>query len=215
MLFQDRKEAGIRLAERLTMYRQASGVLVLALPRGGVVVAYEIAAALAQPLDVFIVRKIGHPMEPELAIGAIAETGTVVLNEDLIDMHRIPDQYIQSELQRQREEMDRRINLYRGGKGMHTVEDRTVLLIDDGVATGATMRAAIIALNQEKLGKLVVALPVAPPGTVERFKTMADEVVCLETPRAFTAVGSYYYNFAQVTDQEVVDLLRRTTAKAA
>lgn len=214
-MFKDRLEAGAWLAEKLTAYRDRQNVIVLALPRGGVVVGHEIAGKLKAPLDVIIVRKIGHPLEPELAIGAVSETGSVFLNQDVISMYGIPDDYIQAQIAQQKEEIARRVMLYRGGKGLISLEGRIVLLVDDGVATGATMKAAIAALKQEKIVKLVVALPVAPMETAAELERVVDEFICLETPFDFRAVGVHYQNFAQVSDEDVIDLLHRSKAEAA
>jgi putative phosphoribosyl transferase len=159
-MFRDRKDAGIRLAERLEKYHGRKDVLVLALPRGGAVTGYEIARALKLPLDVIIVRKIGFPGESELAVGAVSETGTVALNDSIISAYGVTNDYVQAEIVHQKQEIARRVNLYRGGKGIAGLEGKVVILVDDGVATGATIRAAISALKQEKIAKLVVALPV-------------------------------------------------------
>jgi putative phosphoribosyl transferase len=214
-MFQDRRDAGRLLAGRLSIYRDRPDLLILALPRGGVVVGYEIADELRALLDVLIVRKIGHPYEPELAIGAVAETGVVALNQDIIAMYGISERYIQDEIERQKGEIARRVSLYRGGTGISRLEGRTILLVDDGIATGATMRAAIMALKQEPVAKLVVALPVAPAETAAKIKTMVDDFICLEIPSEFMAVGAHYRDFAQTTDQEVIDLLHRSSEKAA
>src|SRR5690349_21130591 len=154
MLFKDRKDAGIRLAEKLSHYRKKDGVLVLGLPRGGVTVAAEVATALHLPLDILIVRKIGFPTNPELAVGAVSETGTVVLNEEIVAGYGVKGEYIARETARQKEEIARRQMLFRGGAGIPPLAGTTVILVDDGVATGATLKAAIATLRQEKLGRL-------------------------------------------------------------
>jgi putative phosphoribosyl transferase len=214
-MFQDRQEAGRRLAAELRAYRSLAGAPVLGLPRGGVVVAFEIAAALGLPLDVLVVRKVGFPGQPELAIGAVSETGTIALNRDIISAHGLSMRYVDAEIEQQKEEISRRIGLYRGGKTIAGMEGRTVVLVDDGVATGATMKAAVSTLRQEKPRELIIALPVAPPETAAELRHMADRFVCLETPRVFTAVGSYYRDFPQTTDREVIELLHRAEQKAA
>ncbi len=211
IVFKDRKEAGSLVAEKLMHYADREEVIVLALPRGGVVNGFEIARRLNCPLDILIVRKIGFPGQPELAIGAVAETGAVVLNEEIISMGRISDEYINQETEKQKEEIMRRRELYRGGKGLPALEGKTVILVDDGVATGATMKAAISALTQEKLKKLVVGLPVASIEASESIGVMVDEMVCLQSPPGFMAVGGYYEDFTQVTDEEVVDMLKRSS----
>jgi len=214
-MFRNRSEAGSRLAARLDRYKDRNDVIVLALPRGGVVTGYEIARAIGAPLDVLIVRKIGFPYQPELAAGAVAETGSVVLNRDIISMGGLSEEAFRPEVDRQKEEIARRIVLYRAGRKLSNLRGKTVILVDDGIATGATMKAAITALRQENIAKLVVALPVGPPETVEVLRTMVDELICLETPLYFMAVGAHYGDFTQVTDEEVVKLLERSIVMAA
>lgn len=214
-MFRNRSEAGNRLAALLDRYKDRDDVIVLALPRGGVVTGYEIARAIGAPLDVLIVRKIGFPYQSELAAGAIAETGSVVLNRDIMSMGGLTEEALRPEIDRQKEEIARRIVLYRAGKSLADLAGKTVVLVDDGIATGATMKAAIAALKRENIAKLVVALPVGPPETVEVLRMMVDECICLETPLYFMAVGSHYSDFTQVTDEEVVKLLQRSTAMAA
>jgi len=214
-MFRNRSEAGNRLGARLDRYKDRNDVIVLALPRGGVVTGFEIARMIGAPLDVLIVRKIGFPYQPELAAGAIAETGSVVLNRDIMAMGGLTEEALKPEIDRQKEEIARRIVLYRAGRKLSGLSGKAVILVDDGVATGATMKAAIAALKQEKTAKLVLALPVAPPETAEVLRTMVDEFICLETPLYFMAVGAHYSDFTQVTDEEVVKLLQRSTAMAA
>ncbi len=209
MLYKDRGDAGRRLASMLMRYRDMEDTLVLALPRGGVVVGQEIAKALHCPLDIIIIRKIGSPMEPELAIGAISETGAVVLNQDIISAYRVPDPYIQKEIERQKEEIARRITLYRHGKGIIPVQGKTIILVDDGIATGATIKAAILTLKKENISRLVAAIPVSSMSAEQEIKNMVDEWVCLKTPWDFRAVGAYYEDFTQVTDEEVAELLKQ------
>jgi putative phosphoribosyl transferase len=208
-MFANRSDAGIRLADKLKDYSNREGVLVLALPRGGVSVGFELARQLNIGLDVLIVRKIGVPSQPELAAGAISETGTVHLNQDVISAVGGLDAYIKTEIARQREEISRRIMLYRGGAPIRELTGKTIILVDDGVATGATMMAAIETMGKEPIAKLVTAVPVAPPGTAEKLEHMTDEFVCLEIPEYFLAVGGHYIDFTQVTDEEVMNLLRR------
>jgi putative phosphoribosyl transferase len=208
MVFKDRKDAGRQLAEKLTSYLGKSDVIVLGLPRGGVTVANEIARTLHCPLDILIVRKIGFPGNPELAVGAVSETGTVVLNEDIVSGYRVGRAYIEQETARQKEEIARRIVLYRGGKGIPPLEGKTVILVDDGVATGATAKAAISTLKQENITKLVVALPVASREAEREIAPTVDEWVCLQAPAGFWAVGQYYSDFTQVEDEDVVAMLK-------
>jgi erythromycin esterase-like protein/predicted phosphoribosyltransferase len=207
MRFRDRADAGRQLAARLSAYAHRSDVLILALPRGGVPVAAEVAAALGAPLDVFLVRKLGVPGHPELAMGAIATGGVKVLNEDLILDLRIPPALVEQVAVRERLELERRDRQYRGSRRAPVVRDRTVILVDDGLATGSTMEAAIIALRRETPSSIVVAAPVGARETCERLRRHADEVVCVATPEPFSAVGAWYEDFSQTTDEEVTWLL--------
>ena len=211
MVYRDRKDAGKRLAERLMHYRDKADVIVLGLPRGGVTVAYEVARALHCPLDILIVRKIGFPGNPELAAGAVSETGSVVFNEDIVARYGVSRAYLDEETARQKEEIARRITLFRGGKGVPPLTGKTVILVDDGVATGATAKAAISTLKKERIAKLVVALPVASWEAEQEMAPLADECVCLQAPADLMAVGYYYADFTQVEDAEVVAMLKETT----
>jgi erythromycin esterase-like protein/predicted phosphoribosyltransferase len=213
-LFRDRREAGRLLAEKLAAYANRPDVLVLALPRGGVPVAYEVARALGAPLDVFVVRKLGVPGYEELAMGAVATGGVRVLNEQLVERLGIPEQMIDAVAARERQELARRERLYRGGRPPPDVRGRTVILVDDGLATGATMHAAIQALRQQHPARIVVAVPTASPETCEEMKAKADDVICAITPEPFNAVGRWYRDFSQTTDEEVGALLaRRSTSE--
>lgn len=212
-MFKDRSDAGTQLASRLKEYKDKEDVLVLALPRGGVLTGYEIAKYLNTPLDIVIVRKIGFPGQPELGIGAVSETGTVVLNDTLISAYGISKEYIEGEISKQKEEIARRLKLYRKGKRLPGLKGKTVILVDDGVATGATIKSAIATLREEELNRLVVALPVVPPTVAEEIEKMVDEFICIETPIDFMAVGSYYYDFTQVSDEEVIELLKLSKEK--
>ncbi len=206
-MYKDRKEAGMQLAGKLEELAGQENVLIRALPRGGVVTAVEIARHLKAPLDVLIVRKIGHPWQPELAAGAVSETGTVVYNEDVVSSAGVTKEYLHAEIARQKQEIARRQQLYRGGLTIGKLSGKTVILVDDGIATGATMKSAVETLKQEKVGKLIVAVPVAPPSTAAELRGMVDAFVCLETPWDFTAVGTFYEDCPQVTDTDVVKLL--------
>jgi erythromycin esterase-like protein/predicted phosphoribosyltransferase len=211
-LFRDRRDAGRLLAEKLAAYASRPDVLVLALPRGGVPVAYEVGRALGAPLDVFVVRKLGVPGYEELAMGAIATGNVRVLNDRLIERLGMPDHVIDAVTARERQELARRERLYRGGRPPPDVRGRTVILIDDGLATGATMQAAIEALRQQNPARIVVAVPTAAPETCKEMKAMADDVICAITPEPFEAVGRWYQDFSQTTDEEVSALLGRTSA---
>src|SRR3989440_8908914 len=208
-LFRDRRDAGRLLAEKLAAYASRPDVLVLALPRGGVPVAYEVAHRLGAPLDVFVVRKLGVPGHEELAMGAVATGGVRVLNDQLVEQLGIPDQMIDAVAARERQELARRERLYRGGRPPPDVRGRRVILVDDGLAIGATMRAAVMALRQLQPARIVVAVPTASPETCEELKAEADDVVCAITPEPFLAVGHWYEDFSQTTDEEVRDLLTR------
>lgn len=210
-LFLDRRDAGRRLAEKIAGYSHRPDVLVLALPRGGVPVAYEVARALNAPLDVFVVRKLGVPGYEELAMGAVATGGVRVLNNDIVEALGIPAPMIDAVAARERQELARRERLYRGGRPPPDVRGRTVILVDDGLATGATMHAAIEALRQQGPASIVVAVPTASPDTCEEMKKKADVVICAITPEPFHAVGRWYQEFSQTTDEEVRELLALQT----
>jgi putative phosphoribosyl transferase len=204
--FKNRTEAGKRLAESLS---DAAGgdVVVLAVPRGGVVVGYEVARALKAPLDVVITRKIGAPDNPELAIGAVAEDGTYLLDQSIVDMLNVPDGYVETEVERQKAEIKRRLKTYRGDAVSVEIEGRNVILVDDGVATGSTLRAALRSLQNRGAKSVTVAVPVGPPDTIAQLRRETDCVVCLSTPDPFYAIGEFYENFDQTSDEEVISLL--------
>lgn len=207
MLFRDRHEAGKLLAQKLLDFKGNPDAVVLGIPRGGVVVAYEVAKALGLPLDVFIARKIGAPGNPELAIGAVASDGTVILDELSINFMGVPRRYIEKEIERQKEEISKRLLAYRGGREGYSLQGKIVILVDDGVATGATTIASLRAIRASNPSQLILAVPVAPPDTVEKLRHEADKVICLYTPSPFWAVGAFYLNFEQTTDEEVQALL--------
>src|SRR5437763_9767321 len=208
--FRDRTEAGRLLAAKLTAYANRPDVIVLALPRGGVPVAYEVARALNAPLDVFLVRKLGVPGYEELAMGAIATGGVRVLNDQLVGGLRIPDYIVDEVAASEQQELTRRESLYRGDRPAPDVRGRTVILVDDGLATGATMLAAVKALRQQQPARIVVAVPTASPETCAELKTEVDDVICATTPDPFYAVGLWYEDFSQTTDEEVRELLARS-----
>src|SRR5256712_11952760 len=207
--FPNRSEAGRLLGVKLSKYAGRDDVIVLGLPRGGVPVAYEVARALRVPLDVFIVRKLGVPGFEELAVGAIASGGVRGLNEDVARALPNADEIIDAVTARERIELERREQSYRDGRPAPELRDRVAILIDDGLATGATMRAAVKALRQRGAAKIVVAVPVGPPDTCKDFEQEADEVVCAREPEFFQAVGQYYEDFSQTSDEEVRELLAR------
>src|ERR1700720_2752353 len=205
-LFRDRREAGRLLAEKLGAYANRPDVIVLSLPRGGVPVAYEVARALGAPLDVFVVRKLGVPGHEELAMGAVATGGVRVINDQIVRALRIPEELIAAVAAREQEELARRERLYRGDRPPPDIRGRTVILVDDGLATGATMHAAVQALRKQNPARIVVAVPTASPDTCEEMKKKADDVICAVTPEPFHAVGRWYQDFSQTTDEEGAEL---------
>jgi predicted phosphoribosyltransferase len=205
--FADRADAGRQLAEKLSEYAGRPDVIVLGLPRGGVPVAYEVAKRLHALLDVFIVRKLGVPGFEELAAGAIASGGVRVLNQDVMRAIPYADEAIEAVTTKETAELERREQIYREGRPPPELRDRTVILVDDGLATGATMRAAVKALRERGAAKIVVAVPVGPPDTCHQLAAEADETVCLSTPIFFQAVGQYYEDFSQTSDDDVRELI--------
>jgi putative phosphoribosyl transferase len=210
MIFRDRTEAGRALAERLKAQRMGGDIVVLALPRGGVPVGFEVASALEAPLDVFVVRKLGVPSQPELAMGAIASGGVRVLNEAVVRGLGISEDVIEAVAAAEERELERREQAYRGEIAPQPVAGRAVILVDDGLATGSTMRAAIHALRKQQPASIVVAVPVAAAETCEELQKEVDVVVCAETPEPFFAVGVWYRDFSQTSDEEVHELLERS-----
>jgi predicted phosphoribosyltransferase len=206
-IFSDRREAGRELARLLPASLRSDDVVVLALPRGGVPVAFEIAQALDAPLDVFLVRKLGTPGHPELAMGAIASGGIRVLNDEVVEYLNIPGDLIDAVAQREQAELERREAAYRQGRPMPSLRNRTVILVDDGLATGSTMKAAVEAAKHEQPTRVIVAVPVGAPETCRELTKRADEVICARMPTPFSAVGQWYRDFAQTTDEEVKTLL--------
>lgn len=212
MLFQNRAEAGQRLAEALAGLA-GKDTLVLAVPRGGVEVAYEVARFLGAPLDVFIARKICAPGDEEAALGAVASDGTLVLDAVLIRQMGVTQRYVEAETERQRAEILRRLSIYRGQRSLPQMKGKTVILVDDGVATGATTLAALRALRKQQPAQLVLAVPVGPGDVIERLKSEADRVLCLATPEPYYAVGAFFLDWTQLSDQDVVDTLTRRRAE--
>jgi putative phosphoribosyl transferase len=213
MMFRDRYDAGEALAERLREFAGRADVIVLALPRGGVPVGYVVARELGVPLDVFVVRKLGTPGQPELAMGAIASGGVRVLNADVVESLGIPEWAIEQVTRQEQEELERREGQYRGDRPPLDVRGKTVILVDDGLATGSTMRAAAVALRKAGAAGIIVAVPVASRATCDQLREEGNEVVCATTPEPFYAVGQWYKDFAQTTEDEVRELLERATVK--
>jgi predicted phosphoribosyltransferase len=213
--FQDRFDAGTTLATHLAAYAGRNDVVVLALPRGGVPVGFEVAKALQAPLDVFLVRKLGVPGREELAMGAIASGGVQVVNDDVVEALDVPPERLAAVAAAEEQELERRLRAYRSDMPPPDVKGKIAILVDDGLATGSSMRAAVQALRRLDPARVVVAVPTAAAETCERLAVEADEVVCASTPRPFHAVGLSYRDFAQTTDAEVSDLLRRAASGAA
>jgi predicted phosphoribosyltransferase len=208
LVYRDRQEAGAELAGRLDALKGRSDVLILGLPRGGVPVAYEVARSLRVPLDVLIVRKLGVPGRRELAMGAIAAGNILVLDAEIVAWYRIPQTAIDAVVQEERTELSRREQAYRDGRSPAQIRDRAVVLIDDGLATGSTMKAAVQAVRAQEPATIVVAVPVGSPETCRQFANLVDEVVCARTPVYFSSVGQWYRDFSPTTDEEVRELLR-------
>ncbi len=213
--FTDRAEAGKVLADKLAAYTGRDDVIVLALPRGGVPVAYEVASKLGVKLDIFLVRKLGAPCHEELAMGAIASGDVVVMNDEVVKAMKISEDEVAARIAEERLELSRREAAYRDDRPPLEVQGRTLILIDDGLATGSTMRAAVTALRRKNPARIVVAVPIGAVATCSEFQAIADEVICAVTPEPFRAVGMWYKDFAQTSDEEVSDLLARASEASA
>lgn len=211
--YRDRQHAGAELAGRLVHLKGRDDLVVLALPRGGVPVAYEVARALEAPLDVFVVRKLGLPGHPEFAMGAIASGGVRVLNDEVVRLYRIPEIVIDTVTRDEQIELERRERTYREGRPPIDLRDRVVVLIDDGLATGSTMRAAVQAVRAHQSARVIVAVPVGPPDTCRELADIADAIVCARAPGHFAAVGQWYDDFRQTTDEEVRAVLHESSAE--
>lgn len=213
MIFRDRQEAGQRLAKALKEYKEDSEVIIIALPRGGVVVGYEVALALHLPLDIVCPRKIGAPFNPEFAIGAITETGEGIFSEKLIDELAVSKQYLAEATEKEKKEALWRLNHYRKERPPRSLKGKKVIIVDDGLATGSTMRAAIKTVRAEEAQEIIMAIPVAPPDTLRRLEKEVEHTVCLAAPPSFFAVGQFYDQFGQTSDEEVIALLAKVPLK--
>src|SRR4030066_2235443 len=211
-LLKNRVDAGKQLAQALKT--ASENAIVLAVPRGGIVVGYEVAKSLGIPLDVIVTKKIGAPNNPELAIGAVAEDGTFILDEDLVERLFVPKEYISEEVERMRQEIQRRLIRYRGDVPYPSLKGREVIVVDDGVATGSTLKAALRLLRHKGAKTVTIAVPVGPPDTIRELEKLADRVVCLQTPEPFYAIGQFYVDFAQTSDEEVSELLKLSREKS-
>ena len=207
----DRVDCGKRLAEKLLAYKNKKNIIVIGLPRGGVVTAFHVATALHLPLDIVVPRKIGAPHNPELAIGAVTEDGSVQLDETLVMLTGATNEYLEHAIETERQEATRRLNVYRKNRPPLDLTGKTVILVDDGIATGATIRAAITSCHAKGAQKIILAIPVAPDDTLKKLKGMVDKIICLIRPTDFTAISAYYDNFEQTTDEEVVTLMQQRT----
>ena len=212
-LLRDRVDAGKQLAKALRT--AGKDAIVLAVPRGGVVVGFEVAKALDIPLDIIVTKKIGAPDNPELAIGAVAEDGTFILDDDIVRQVFVPKGYVEDEVKRMREEIQRRLVRYRGSVPYPNLKNREIIVVDDGVATGSTLKAALRLLRGKGARSVTVAVPVGPPDTIRELEKLADRVVCLHAPALFYAIGQFYEDFSQTSDEEVTELLRRSRQSAA
>lgn len=214
MIFTDRYQAGKELVSYLTKYQNLKDCIVIGLPRGGVVTAFEVAQGLHLPLEIVCPRKIGAPFNPELAIGAITETGEGIFDQSLISRLNVSEDYIQRTVEVEKKQAQRRLSVYRQNRPPRNLKEKIVILVDDGLATGSTMKAAIKTVQAEGAEKIIVAVPVSPPDTLEEIRSEVDEVVCIKAPPFFSAVGEFYENFNSTEDDEVIDLLNRSEKTA-
>ena len=209
MIFKDRQEAGYKLISKLQKYKNKADVIVLGLPRGGIVTAFEIAKGLNLPLDLVVTRKIGAPDNPEFAVGAITEKGEGIFNEATISIYGISQRYIDKEIKKEKKEAERRLRVYRENRPPLNLQGKIAILVDDGVATGLTLRAAIKSVKIKNAKKIVVAVPVIAQDSLEKIENEVDEVVCLDSPLYLSAIGSFYESFTQTEDEEVIELMKK------
>ncbi|MBD3245308.1 MAG: phosphoribosyltransferase [Candidatus Moranbacteria bacterium] len=208
-MFQNRQQAAEKLAKKLIKFKNKDDVVIIALPRGGIILGQEIAGQLNAKLDITAPRKISAPGNKEFAIGAITEQGDAVLDEKIIQAYSINQKYIEQEINKETREAQRRLNLYRGEKKPVELKNKTVIIVDDGIATGSTIKACLKSIKNQNPRKIVIAVPVAPPDTLEKLKNKVDEIYCLITSSMFFAVGQFYQEFNQVSDQEVIDIMQK------
>lgn len=214
MVFKDRQSAGVKLAEKLSAYQSDPNAIIIGLPRGGVIVAAEIAQKLNLPLDIVVPRKIGSPISPELAIGAISENGTVILDQNVINsIGGVDKDFIEKQVEIEKKEMERRLKLYRDGRSPLDLKDKTVIVVDDGIATGATMRAAVKSVREKGATRVIMVIPVAPKDILDELSQDVDKVVCLTTPNIFYAIGTFYKSFPQIQDDQVVKAIEASVWK--
>ncbi|MFB6226415.1 MAG: phosphoribosyltransferase [Candidatus Paceibacteria bacterium] len=209
MFFQDRDDAAEKLLKKLNKFKRKRKLVVIGVPRGGVPLAKRIADGINKPLDIIVTKKIGAPFNKEYAIGAITEDGTPILDEKNKQTVDVPQSYLEEEIKAQKEEVDRRLKKYRGQKEPLDLDNKTALIIDDGVATGNTMKATIKSAQEKGAKKIIVAVPVGAPDTIDELNNLADEIICLEEPKSFGAIGRFYYDFEQVSDDEVIEALNK------
>ena len=210
MIFKNRQEAGQKLAEKLKEFKSQKNTIILALPRGGVVTAFEIAKELNLPLDLVVPRKIGAPDNEEYAIGAITETGEGIFNQEAIDTLGVPQEYLDKKVADEKEEAQRRLKTYRQDRPILNLKNKTVIIVDDGIATGLTMRAAIKSVKEKKAKEIIVAVPVSAQDSLKTINKEVDKTICLDAPLFFGAVGAFYEDFGQTTDEEVIDLMKES-----
>lgn len=210
MIFKDRQDAGQKLAQALKKYKDQKDTLILALPRGGVVTAFEIAKELNLPLDLVVPRKIGAPDNEEYAIGAITESGEGIFNQEVIDSLGIPKEYLNKKIAEEKKEAQRRLKTYRQDRPILNLANKTVIIVDDGIATGLTMRAAIKSIKENKAQKIIVAVPVSAKDSLKEIGKEVDQIICLDAPLFFGAVGAFYHDFGQTSDEEVIELMKQS-----
>lgn len=211
MIFKDRQDAGLQLSKKLLNYKNAENAIIISLPRGGIILGFEISKSLNLPLDIVVPRKIGFPFNEELALGAISESGTIIINKDFENTNYTEDENVKEIIEKEMVEQKRRLELYRQGREPLNLSDKIVILVDDGIATGATMMAGITSLREKGAKEIIVAVPFLPPESLNFLENEVDKIYYLDLPEYLGAVGEFYANFPQVSDQEVIEMMKRTT----